>query len=196
MTRLSPPSPAGKEWLTTPTIVKYTSPFWVSTGSCEPTVQPVAAASPAGSRKLGPSSSAGERGRPVSGDDIEAAERVRRPPGRSRRRPPRRRRRSPTGSEAAWPGRRPELLLIADGHLVVLGHRAGHEHVSGKEMGDPAVTRGQRSGTQRAHTDSGRHRDGQARGGHGRPVPGPREVSRAGLRAADEGARSPGRSGG
>src|SRR5579863_9467882 len=57
MTRLSLPSPAGKEWLTTPTIVKYTTPFWVMTGSCEPTVHPVAAASPAGTRKLGPSSS-------------------------------------------------------------------------------------------------------------------------------------------
>ena len=54
---LSPPSPAGRAWLTPPASVKYTTPFWVTTGNCGPTVHPVAAASPAGSRKLGPSSS-------------------------------------------------------------------------------------------------------------------------------------------
>src|ERR1700685_2163897 len=52
MTRLSPPSPAGKEWLTTPTIVKYAAPFWGTTGSSDPSVRPAAGGRAAAARVL------------------------------------------------------------------------------------------------------------------------------------------------
>ena len=193
MTRLSPPSPAGKEWLTTPTIVKYTTPFWV----CN---RELRADRPARwQRRARPAR--GSSGRPRARSARLPGRRrrhrgrraTRRRRGRSRRRPRRRRRRSPTGSGAASPAATPGLLLIAASTWSFWVTGLVTSTLPGEEVGDPAVTRGERSGAQRADADGGRHRDGEPGGGHRGPVPGPGEMSGAGLRAADEAARWPGR---
>ena len=177
MTRLSPPSPAGKEWLTIPAIVKYTMPFWVCDRKLRADRPAGGRGEPGGLEEARAVLERVERGVAVAGDDVEAAE----------RRVGARVDRSDAfeSAPATVSDRKRSGVASRDARaacdrrrdLVVLGDRAGHQHVTREEVGDPAVARRERPGAQRADPDRGRHGDGEPRGGHRSPVPGTDQMS-------------------
>ena len=121
---------------------------------------------------------------PVAGDDVEAAERGV-GAGVDRR----------NTFGGAGDGLREETKRCRPGdaraavdggfHLVVLGDRAGHQHITREQVRNPAVALRERSRAQRADADGACHGDRETRDGHRGPVPGPNEMSRPWPRAAD-----------
>ena len=181
MTRLSPPSPAGNEWLIDADDREIHDAFLGRHRELRADRPAGGGRQPGRHEKARSILESVERGvvrspettsRPPSaavGGGIDCGDALGRHPKPSR-----------TGSEAASPS---DACAAGDGpstwSFCVTGLVTSTSPA--EETGDPTVAGGQCPGAQCAHAHGGRNRDGQSGDGHRSPVAGSDEVSGAGL---------------